>query len=128
MASANGQTLLSNSCGITILVDSGAAERLLDDGLIPGSKDRMKDYALLDTPKIVVTADKNELRGTATGILYGTVVDQTGNKHRVRFPSSIVSCLGYHVFPPPLAMKRGVTTIFEEFNPHLRTGEVVVPL
>lgn len=71
--------------------------------------------------KDIVTAGKIEPRGTATGILYqyGTIVDQIGKKHRVQFPSLIVSGLGRHVFSASAAIKRGITTILEEGNPHL---------
>lgn len=46
-----------------------------------GLQDLMKDYAPLDESKAVVTTGNNELRGTATGILYSIIVDQTGNRH-----------------------------------------------
>lgn len=49
---------------------------------MPRLKGRTKDYALLDASKAIVTAGQDELRGTATGIFYGTIVDQTVKKHR----------------------------------------------
>ena len=110
-----------------MLVDSGATDDFFDDKLIPGLADRMTDNTLLDTPKMIVTVRNRELRGTATGILCGTIVDRAGREHRVRFPAFIVPGLGRSIFSPAPVMKRGVTTILEE-TPHLRKGDVVVPL
>ena len=86
----------------------------------------MKDCTPLHVLKTIVTAGRNELPGTATGILYGTIVDQTSNKHQVESPNLIVSDLGRKVLPFPVAMKRGIITIFEEGNPHMRKSGVVV--
>ena len=58
-----------------MLVDTGATEHLLADGLIPGLKNRRKDYTPLDAPNGIVAEGKGELQVTATGILYGTIVD-----------------------------------------------------
>lgn len=68
-----------------------------------------------------------ELCGAATGTLHGTIVDQTGNAHRVRFPSLTVSGLGRHAFSSSVAMKQDITTFLEEGNPHRRKGGLVVP-
>ena len=106
MTSTAGRTFPLNSCGM-MLADSGETEHFLGDVLIPGLKDRMKAYALRDVRKIIVAASNRELHGTATGILYGTIVDQTGRTHRARFPSLIVSGLGRHVFSSSVAMKKG---------------------
>ena len=97
-----------------MLVDSGATDDFFDDKLIPGLADRMTDNTLLDTPKMIVTVRNRELRGTATGILCGTIVDRAGREHRVRFPAFIVPGLGRSIFSPAPVMKRGVTTILEE--------------
>lgn len=71
--------------------------------------DDYDDYALLDVPTSIVTVgNNNELRGTATGILYGTIVDHTGKKHRVRFPSLIALGLGANVLSS-LVMTWGIT-------------------
>lgn len=58
-----------------MLVDSVANIHLLDHKEIPELKERMKHYEPLDEPKTIVTVGKNELRGTAEGILYGTIGD-----------------------------------------------------
>lgn len=83
----------------------------------------MKDCTPLHVLKTIVTAGRNELPGTATGILYGTIVDQTSNKHQVESPNLIVSDLGRKLLFFPVAMKRGIITIFEEGNPHLHAEE-----
>ena len=87
----------------------------------------MKDYALLNEPKPMVTEDKNELRGTANRIFYSIIIDPTGKTHRVRRTSFIISSLGRHVFSSPLAIKTRVTIILEKGNRRLQKGEVVVP-
>ena len=104
---------------MVVLVDSGATEQFFVDDLIPGLRNRMKDYALLGVPKTIVAAGNRKLYGTATGILQGTIIDQTGKTHRVRFPTLIVSGLGRHVFSF-VTTKPGVATILDEGNPHIR--------
>ena len=86
---------------MTVLVDGGATEHFLDDELVSGLKDRMKDCTLLLVLKTIVAAGHGELCGTETGILYDTIVDQTVKTHRVRFPSLIVSGPGRHSSLPP---------------------------
>lgn len=107
---------------------AGGQWRNRPNELIPGLKDRMKDYELLDVPRTIVATGNRELRGTATGIFYGTIVDQTGKTHRVGFPSLIVSGLRHQVFSSSVTMKWGITTILVEGNPNLRKGGVVVRL
>lgn len=110
------------------MVSSTATECILDDELIPGLKDPMKDYALLGVSETLVTAGKNELLGTATGNLYGIIDDQTGKNHLMRFVSLIGSGLGRHVLSSSSdAMTRGITTVLGQGNPPLRIDGVVVP-
>ena len=49
----------------------------------------------------VVTTCKNEQGGTATGIPYGTIVDEIGTTYRMRFTSLVGLGLGCHVFSFP---------------------------
>lgn len=70
-----------------------------------------------------------ELRGAATEILCGTIVDQPGKKHEFWFLRLKMSGLGRHVFSSSsFKLKTGVTTILAEGNPHSRKGSFVVPL
>ena len=110
-----------------MLVNSDGTDHLLDDEPNLRAKGPDKGLRVDRLTDVIVTAGKNELRGISTGILYDTIVDQTGKKLRVRFPRLIVSGLGRHVFSSPLEMKRGVTAVLEGGNPHLRKGEVMVP-
>lgn len=71
---------------VTMLTSSGATENLSNDEAIPGLKDQIKDYALPDVfiQEVVTTVVKRELRGTATRILYATVINCTRRKLRAR--------------------------------------------
>lgn len=75
-----------------------------------------------------MTAGNRELRGTATVILCGAIVDQAGEENLVRFPALIISGLRRHMFSPPAAIKRGVTTnnALEEGKPHLCKSDAVI--
>ena len=64
-------------------MDSGATEQFFVDDLIPGLRNRMKDYALLDVPKTLVAAGNKQPHQTSAGILCGAIVDQTGKTHRM---------------------------------------------
>lgn len=83
----NGKTIQPNRNEVTMLVDSGATEHLLDDGLIPELKDRMRNPTLMSVPKTAFTTDNRKLLGTMTSIIQGNIKQQTGKTHRVHFPS-----------------------------------------
>lgn len=50
-----------NADGATLLIDTGASETFLDDELIPGLKDRMKEYKDLNMPKVILVAGGTEI-------------------------------------------------------------------
>lgn len=110
------------------MVDGGVTEQFFDNKLTRSLKDRMTEHTLLDALKTVVIANNRELRGTATGILYGTNIHQAGNEHGVRFPAEVVLGPESRIFYATVAMQRGITTILEEASSHLWEGDVVVPL
>lgn len=114
--SAQGRTCLPNSCEITTLVDSGTTEHFVDDKLVPGLKERVKDRALLDAPKIFMVAGNRDLHGAATGILHDSMVDQTGKMYRERVSSLIVSGLGRYVSSSTVAMKRSVAKVVPTYG------------
>ena len=128
MASTGARTFAPSNSTMTMLVDSGATEHFLDDELIPGLKQLMQDYNLLEEPKKIVTAGNQVLLGTATGILPCVITDQNGSTHQVGFPSLIVSGLGRHLFSSSAAAARGTSTIIEAGHPRLTRGDIIVPL
>ncbi len=128
MALSDERTFLPNNNEITMLVDSGATEHFVDDQLIPELKEKMLNYTVLSTPKKIRAAGKHILLGTVTGILIGSITDKTGKKHEVGFPSVIVSGLGRHLFSSSDAASRGISTVIEPGNPHLKRNNIVVPL
>lgn len=67
---------------------------LLNCELVPGLKGLIKDYALLDVSKTVVTSTK-------PGSLYGMIVDRAGKILRVRFTSLFVQAWGTTASLPP---------------------------
>ena len=107
-----------------MLVDSGASKQSLRDSLLRNEELQTASRS----KKKIVAAGNRELRETATRIVNGTTIDQTGKTHRVWFPSLIVSGLGLQVFFSSVAMKPGVVTILEEVNPRLQKSGVVTPL
>ena len=64
--------------GATLLVDSGASESFLDDELIPGLKEKTRDFKELSTPKEITTAGKHTIYGVGTGIISFTIRDSHG--------------------------------------------------
>ena len=96
----NVRTFQPNSDEMTMLVNSGDTEHVLDDELITGLKDRMMNPTPLEVPKTITTAGNRKLLGTMTGTIDGTITDETGRTHRAHFPSRMVSVVT-SFFPPP---------------------------
>ena len=59
-----------------LLVDSGASEHYLDDR--PGQRERRSDYLRLVEPHEITTVGSHSLKGVATGVMSGYIIDQTG--------------------------------------------------
>lgn len=123
-----GRSFQANSHTMTMLVDSGATEHFLDDELIPGLKDILLDYELLDNPKKIAAAGQRVLLGTATGVLPDTITNQNGGVHKANFRIVIVSGLGRHLFSSSAGMVRGIATNLEPGYPRPKKGDIVVPL
>lgn len=64
-----GKEVKVNAEGVTLLVDTGATETMLDDRLIPHLKEIMWEYKELTNPKAITVAGDHQLKGTATGLL-----------------------------------------------------------
>lgn len=54
----------------TLLIDSGASNTFLDPRIVPGLKDKMREYKDLETPKPIETAGDHTLHGIGTGIVH----------------------------------------------------------
>ena len=101
MAAANdGRSFLPNVDRITMIVDSGASHHLVDDELIPRLRDSMEDYKKLKEPKIIVTAGSKEVLATATGTIWGYIIDQAGQRVPLRISAMIVPGLRRNFSPP----------------------------
>ena len=46
-----------SSRSVKVLVDSGASEHNLDDAIIPGLRNKLDRYRVLDVPRKLITAD-----------------------------------------------------------------------
>ena len=95
VARSGGKGFHPDADMITMIVDSGASDHLVDDELITRLRDSMNDYNKLKEPKIIVTAGNK-----ATGTLWGHMIDQTGQRVPVRISAMIVPGLGRNLSPP----------------------------
>ena len=112
-----------------MLVDSGASDNLIDEELIPRLRKSMRDYKKLKDPKTIMTNGNKKVFATATGIIWGYIIDQTGKRVPVRISATFVPGLGRHVFCSIKAMQSGVSTILETGNPHLQfDSSIPLPL
>ena len=111
-----------------MLVDSGAPDHLIDEELIPMLRKSMKDYKKLNDPKTIMTNGKKAF-ATATGTIWGYIIDQAGKRVPLRISAMFVPGLGRNVFSAIKAMESGVSTIVETGNPHLQfDSSTLLPL
>ena len=64
---ASPRTGCSND-SVNVLVDSGASGHYFDDAIIPGFRDRLEEYKVLDVPRKISTTGRGQLNGTAEGV------------------------------------------------------------
>ena len=114
--------------GAALLVDRGAPESFLDDELIPGLKERMREFKELSTPKEITTAGKHAIYGVSTGIISFTIGDSYGAQLPVNLRALLVPGLGRSIFAPTVELKNGVRFVLEVGNPRLTIGSVVISL
>ena len=74
--------LTPSTKGATLLVDSGASESFLDDELIPGLKERMREFKELSTPKEITTVGKHTIYKVGTSIISFTISTSTAPNSR----------------------------------------------
>ena len=92
--------------GATLLVDSGVSESFLDGELIPGLKERMREFKELSTPKEITTAGKHTVYGVGTSIISFTICDSHGAQIPVNFRALVVPGLGRNIFAPTAELKK----------------------
>ncbi|CAN0172275.1 unnamed protein product, partial [Ectocarpus fasciculatus] len=95
---------------------------MLDDRLIPGLKEIMREYKKLAKSKVVSVGGDHELNGNATGLIHCTVKDSGGKQQNVLLRGLVVPGLGRNVFSPTAQLKNGVKLVIEEGNPDLAIG------
>ena len=100
-------------------MDSGASGHYFDDATIPGFRDRLEEYKVLDVPRKIATDGRGELNGIAQGELRGHVVDDKGVRRLIQLSCLIVPGLGRNLFSVKQAARNGVVSIFH-MNKDLR--------
>ena len=113
-----------NTKGATLLIDSGASESFLDYELIPGLKERMREFNELSTLKEITTIAKHTTCGVGTGSISFAIRDSHGAQLQVNPRALIVPGLGRNIFAPTTEVKNGVRFVLEVGNPHLTISEV----
>ena len=101
-----------------MIEDSGASDHLIDQELIPRLWKGMGDHKKPKEPKTVVTDGNKNVFATATGNIWGYIIDQAGQRVLVRISAMSVPGLGRNVFSSIKAIQSGVSTILETGNPH----------
>ena len=114
--------------GATLLVDSGASESFLDDELIPGLKERMREFKEILTPKEITTARKHTIYKVGTDTISFTIRDSHGAQLPVNLRALVVPGLGRNIFALTAELKNGVRFVLEAGNPHLTFGSIIIPL
>ncbi|CAN0529167.1 unnamed protein product, partial [Laminaria digitata] len=94
-------------------VDSGASDHFIDDELLPGLREGMKEYKTLTEPKPIETAGNKKVLATATGTICGHIINQSGEDIPVRISVVVVPGIGRHLLSSARAMRSGVSTILE---------------
>ncbi|CAB1113015.1 unnamed protein product [Ectocarpus sp. CCAP 1310/34] len=118
----------SDGSSILMLVDSGATDNYLDPALTPGVRAHMRDIEDLRIPLPIITAGQHVLHGVTTGVLFGTVTDDSGQDRQVSFRVVLVPGLGTNLFSVTAALSNGVASLFYPDNPRLESADAVVPM
>ena len=135
MASSAAESSLapfrSDGLSILVLVDSGATDNTdnyLHPALTPGVRAHMPDVEDRRIPLPIIAAGKHVLHGVTTGVLFGTVADDSGHDRQVSFRVVLVTGPGTKLFSVAAALSNGVASFFYPDNPRLESGDVVVPM
>ena len=111
-----------------LLVDNGTSGSFVDDELIPGLKERMREFKELSTPKEITTAGKHTIYRVGTGIIPFTIRNSHGSQLPVNLRALVVPGLGRNIFTPTAELKNGVIFVLEVGNPHLTFGGIIISL
>ena len=79
----------------------------------------MRDYKVKE-PTTIVTAGKEKVLATATGTIWGYIIDQAGQRVPVRMSAMFVPGPGRNLFSSVKAKQSGASTILETGTPHLQ--------
>lgn len=115
-----------NEGSVKLLVDSRASEHYLEDR--SGLREGLSEYVRLDEPREITTAWNHTLKGVATGILSGYIIDQTGVRQQVRLPVVVVPNNWRNLFSVPSALEQGATTIFVLEDSRIETNDFTILL
>ena len=119
LAGSGNRGFHPNSDRFTMIVDSGAWDHLINEGLIPNLRKSTRDHKKLKEPKTILTNGNKKVFATATGTIWGYIIDQAGQPVPVRISAMFVPELERNIFSYIKAMQSGVITILET-NPHLQ--------
>ena len=124
---ARPRTGCSND-SVNVRVESGASGHYFEDAIIPGFRDRLEEYEILEVPRKISTANGERLNETVQGVLRGHVVDDKGVRRLIQLSCLIVPGLGRSLFFVKQAARSGVFSIFDMTNPRLKTHSHTFPL
>ena len=85
-------------------------------------------YVRLVEPREITTAGNYRLKGVATGVISGYIIDQTGVRQLVRLPVVVVPGIGRNLFSVPSATEQGATTMFALEESRIETKDFTIPL
>ena len=111
-----------------MILDRGASDHLVDVELIPRLRDNMNKK--LKESQIIVTAGNKEVLATATGTIWGHIIDQAGQWAPVRISAMIIPGLGRNLFSSVKAMNSRASTILKTGNLHIQqfNSNISLPL
>lgn len=94
VAGSGGRSFHPNTDRFTMLEDSGASDHLVDNDLVPGMRQSMRDHTEMNCLKPIVTAGNKKVVVTATGTICGYIINQAGWSVPVRISAEVVPGLG----------------------------------
>ena len=102
---------------VNVLVECGASGHYFDDVIIPGFRDRLEEYKVLDVPRKNSTAGGGHCAGSAPGPRRRRQRSPTVN------PTFVSDCAWprRNLFSAKQAARNGVVSTFDMTNPRLET-------
>ena len=79
---------------VDVLINSSASGYFFDDDNIPGLRDKLDSYQVLDVLREITTAGGEQLDGVAQGLLGGIVVDGKGVRRSAQLSCLVAPGLG----------------------------------